>query len=246
MAYVIVWENNTFGQAIKGQSWPGHVSMSVTDYLKEKDDHHEYVSWCPSKQVTRVRNAYVPAMNLFGNASPAHVATETESVSVRSKGGAGKSRAVLGTSIVEDIIYEGFLPDHVIHLPTTLDQERQMRNEWSLIAQYAQYSRTRTSLFSAPKEVTASYREFRKNAATVVSRVLHAGGFHARKWAVDSNWAWTPADVAKLARKAGGTNITWTAFLSVLNTGGITPADFDWVTQARSRRCCTTGVPCRF
>src|SRR5262249_37260212 len=79
---------------------------------------------------------------------------------------------------------------------------------------------------------------------------LHAGGFHAQKWAVDCNWVWTPSDVLKLAEGIGGTRMTWKDFLKVLKTSGIGSGDFvnrhgTHVTQARDATYCSTGADTR-
>jgi hypothetical protein len=92
----------------------------------------------------------------------------------------------------------------------------------------------------------SSYRTLRKNCSTIVSRVLHAGGYHARKWSEDSNWVWSPADVARLARRAGGENMTWDDFLLCLGVSRISPIDWGFDVEARSGRYYTTGAPCRF
>jgi hypothetical protein len=48
----------------------------------------------------------------------------------------------------------------------------------------------------------ASYAVFRKSCSTIVSRVLHAGGFCAKKWVEDNNWVWAPSDIRRRALSA--------------------------------------------
>jgi hypothetical protein len=137
-------------------------------------------------------------------------------------------------SLLSDINSEEYLPDHVICMKSTDAQEGMMRAEWR-------------SVFL--KEGGSSYKNLHKNCSTIVSRVLHAGGFHARKWSVESNWVWTPSDVAKLARAAGGKHMTWEQFLGVLKYSDITwdqMIDSDTnmrIERARSGVYCSTGVP---
>jgi hypothetical protein len=81
--------------------------------------------------------------------------------------------------------------------------------------------------------------------------VLHAAGFHAKKWAVDTNFAWSPADVRALAVAAGGKMLKWTEFLDVLKQSFIKADAFKGETglvidYARSGRFCSTGAKCKY
>jgi hypothetical protein len=133
-------------------------------------------------------------------------------------------------TIIDDIGSEGYLPDHVIFMNSSDDSEANMKAEWRTV-------------FNKPGG--ASYKNLRKNCSTIVSRVLHAGGFHAKKWAVDCNFVWTPADVRKLAEGAGGGRMTWAQFLDVLQSNGIAEGDLP-EDEARSGIYCSTGAPCRY
>ncbi len=131
----------------------------------------------------------------------------------------------------QDIEDEKYLPDHVLELKTSEGQEREMLAEWKVIS----------NTFS---ENEVKYHALRQNCSTIVSRVLHAGGFHGFKWSVDTKWAWTPADVRKMLR-GQGRYMKWTEFLEVLEKSGIEESDLP-TKQARSGRLCTTGAECRF
>jgi hypothetical protein len=133
-------------------------------------------------------------------------------------------------TIIEDVNSEGYLPDHVIKLDSTGTQEANMKAAWLTVAH---------------KKGGSSYKNLRKNCSTIVSRVLHAGGYYAKKWAIDTNFAWSPADVRRLADAAGGTHMTWVDFLEVLKKSNITAKDFP-TTNARSGVYCSTGAPCDY
>ena len=129
-------------------------------------------------------------------------------------------------SICADVLTEGYLPDHIIRLATNNEQEQLMRAEWSSVWM---------------KKGGASYKPFRKNFSTIVARVLHAGGYFRHRWALDMTYAWTPADIAKLAVDEGGERMKWSDLLSVLRNSSITEDDFvnregNSVRQARSTR----------
>ena len=136
----------------------------------------------------------------------------------------------------KDIRLEGYLPDHVICLESDTDREARM------VAAYKEIYQKRG----------ASYKYLRKNCSTIVSRVLHAGGYYAKKWAMNCNFVWTPADIRKLAIGAGGSFMQWDDVLAVLANSRIAPTDLksgmpmQQVTMARSGAYCTTGAPCRF
>lgn len=216
-SYVIIWENNTFGHMkVKGHVWSGHTALNIgTTFAKTTevaDNDNSYVSWWPVRGV----DFKVPAMikNVFQKAKTGRVRH----------------------TFTDDLVFEEYLPDHVIRLDTSAEQENDMRAAWRAVFL---------------KDGGSTYKSLRKNCSTIVSRVLHAGGFYAKKWAVDCNFAWSPADIRKLALAAGGEAMQWPAFLEVLAENDIRPADFknfegDSIYQARSGRYCTTGAPCKY
>jgi hypothetical protein len=131
-------------------------------------------------------------------------------------------------TLAHDILDEGYLMDHVIKLDTDAGVEARMQAEWNAI-------RTKKK---------ASYGAFRKNCSTIVSRVLHAGGLHAFKWAEDNNWVWAPSDVRRLALRAGGTLMKWRDFRDkVLSSSGLSSGEWNYINHARSGRFCTCGAP---
>lgn len=139
-------------------------------------------------------------------------------------------------SLARDITWETYLPDHVIALTSDTGRENQMAAAW------AEMRRLRTGQ-------SAEYKSLRQNCSTMVSRVLHEGGYNASKWALNWNVFWTPADVRELAVSAGGIYLTWARFRNRLVQAGQNRAIQDiaatGVTHARSGAFCSIGVPCR-
>lgn len=212
-SYVILWENNTVGhKAVSGKTWSGHAAMNIGDVfpMPNKRSHKSYVSWWPQgKQKFTV-------FGIIGKAlTPKALARE------------GLSQQFF----LQDIEDESYLPDHVIRLKTSPEQEKEMLAEWKTIS----------STFA---ENPTKYHALRQNCSTILSRVLHKGGYHGFKWSVDNNWTWTPADIRKLLR-GQGSYMQWLDFLRVLANNGINESDLP-IKQARSGRLCTTGAPCKY
>jgi hypothetical protein len=209
-SYVIIWENNTFGhQKVNGHTWPGHAAMNIGEHFHNSGDppaQNSYVSWWPTGGtgfgVKDVIKAFVK--DIF-------------------KPQEGR----MHLTFYGDVNYERYLPDHIIRLESTEQNEDRMRAAWKAVL-----------------DKDSSYKSLRKNCSTIVSRVLHAGGYYARKWALDCNFAWTPADVKKVALRAGGDLMRWADFLEVIKDSGIIPNG--WPTRARSGRMCSTGAPVQF
>ncbi|MBM3979883.1 MAG: hypothetical protein FJ304_06295 [Planctomycetes bacterium] len=130
----------------------------------------------------------------------------------------------------EDVDAEGYLPDHFIKLDTTDEQEKKMKAEW---------------LSVLTKKGGSTYKNLRKNCSMICSRVLHAGGFYAKKWAVDNNFACSPGDIRALACCSGGKLMKWTDVMDVLKKSGITAANLS-AKEARSGVFCSTDAPCNY
>jgi hypothetical protein len=212
-SYVFVWENNTFGhEKVFGYNWPGHATMNISDQFYEPDvpvGQLSYVSWWPGPEGAK--------FSVFG--------------ALFGKNSKGENKL----SLISDVRAEGYLPDHVIEMASTPEQEDRMRAEWKAVLL---------------KEGGSSYRSLRKNCSTICSRVLHAGGFYARKWAVDNNFTWSPADIRRLAVAAGGRMLLWDEFLvilkekSFLDATVFTRQNGTVIDHARSGVYCSTGVEC--
>lgn len=205
-SFVIIWENNTVGhQKVKGRTWIGHAAMNIGSQFGT--------------------GRYGPDANYVSWWSAIEYSNST-------KKDLEKGRP--HPSFLADIDAEHYLPDHIIRLDSTAEQELAMRAAWQEIH----------------SKQGASFKMLKKNCSTIASRVLHAGRFYARKWALDCNFVWTPADIRKLAVAAGGTLMQWDDFLAVLAESQITPdrltSDGQTITHARSGRFCTTGAPCQF
>src|SRR5262249_7377442 len=141
-----------------------------------------------------------------------------------------RSRSRANYSIADDINAEGYLPDWVIKLDTDANEERNMLAEWATVR-------------DKPK---GTYGAFKKNCSTIVSRVLHAGGFYAKKWAVNCNWVWTPGDVRRLALKVGGQQLTWAKFEPILTAAGITPSMYRFKDYTRDGAYNNIGTASKF
>jgi hypothetical protein len=212
-SYVLVWENNTFGHSkVFGYTWPGHAAMNIGNEFWGPDvlmGQLSYVSWWPGPGGAK--------FSVFG--------------ALFGKNEKGNNHP----SLITDVRAEGYLPDHVIEMASTPEQEDRMRAEWKAVL---------------IKEGGSSYRTLRKNCSTICSRVLHAGGFYARKWAVDNNFTWSPADIRRLAVAAGGRMLKWAEFLDVLKDPSfLSEQDFtrqngQVIDHARSGVYCSTGVDC--
>lgn len=210
-SYVIVWENNTPGHSrVPGRSWPGHSSVHIGDGFWDKPSSMaamNYVSFWPKEDADFSLKGIVKAK---------------------------PQAADLNMTVMDDVDSEqGYLPDHIIRLPSGEEAENKMKAEFANIIR---------SNNGKPE-----YKMLRQNCSTVVSRVLHAGGFYAEKWAINNNVVWTPSDVQRLAASIpGGQNVKWTDFVAMIKreTGDDNP--FGTNTLARSGCYCTTGAPVEF
>src|ERR1700722_1471278 len=127
-----------------------------------------------------------------------------------------------------DVIAEKYLPDHIIRLPSTPDQVREMQGKWNSI-------RTKEN---------AHYRFLFKNCSTIVARVLRAGGYSANLWR-DHSMLWTPNKIKEFALGAGGKLMKWSEFWAELEKAGVTYNDFGNLKVARDKRFCSTGATCK-
>jgi hypothetical protein len=212
-SYVILWENNTVGhKAVSGKTWSGHAAMNIGEIfpMPNKRSQKSYVSWWPSSS---------QKFSLFG------IIGKVLTPRLLAKEGMAEQ------FFLDDIENEKYLPDHVIRLKTTQEQERAMLGEWN-------------SISSTFTENPTKYHALRQNCSTILSRVLHMAGYHGFKWSVENNWAWSPADIRKLLR-GQGSYMQWPDFLQVLANSGIKESDLP-IRYARSGRLCTTGAPCKF
>jgi hypothetical protein len=220
--YVIVWEQNMYGQKkTSGHTWPGHSSMNIGDKFDSP-----FVA--PTTGDTGA--AFADYLGALGNNYVSYwpfVAGASFGVSdVFGTRPAGDVKR----SIADDIKAEGFLPDSVIRLDSSKQREQNMLAEWNAI-------RTK---------VGKSYGAFKKNCSTIVSRVLHAGGFYSKKWAVDCNWVWAPGDVRRLALDAGGKRMRWSNVASLLTASGIKPENYRSLDYTRDAAYGNIGVPSKF
>ncbi len=145
------------------------------------------------------------------------------------KGGGVTAKASPKTNFCLDVMAERYLPDHIIRLPSDPGKVTKMQAAWNEIR----------------GKDDAHYRFLYKNCSTIVARVLRAGGFSASLWS-DHSLVWTPNKVKKFADGAGGTRLTWAALLAELKGVGVTETDLGGIRQARDRRFCTSGAPCKF
>jgi len=217
---VFVWENNTAGHCkVQGKTWSGHASMNIGDDfsgLKNGNIQGTYVSWWPKKRAKFEVGEVIKAAFKF------------------------KKKGTTNLDFVLDCHSEGFLPDHIISIPTTGGQEERMMSAWMQV-------------YHVNEE---KYSNLRNNCSTIVSRVLHAAGIGAEKWSENHHSFWTPACIRILARSAKGTFLSWKKFNELQKeTSGADFARYVYdpqgrglvhVDEARSGYYCSTGVPCKF
>jgi hypothetical protein len=224
-SYVFVWEQNMYLQKeIGGREWPGHSSMNI-------GDHFDSGSFTPTPgqswdETMAARDAWLKTLSRnYVSYWPATAGATFGAADVFGK----RSRSTTKFSVADDIKAEGYLPDWVIELDTDANEERAMLAEWATIR-------------DKPK---STYGAFKKNCSTIVSRVLQAGGFYAKKWAVNCNWVWAPGDVRRLALKVGGQPLTWAQFAPVL-TAGIPPSAYGFKDFSRDAAYNNVGAPSKF
>lgn len=229
VSFVFVWENNLGTHTkIRGHTWPGHASINIGTAFDEPRKNYETANDNGILETPIARN-YVSWFPSQG--------ANFGFLDIFAKKQLGHAM----TSFVDDVASEAYFPDHVIALACTEDNINHMMAEWQTIRL---------------KPSGASYKSFRKNCSTIVSRVLHAGGFYAFKWAVDNNFVWTPADILKLALEAGGELMEWAEFLDIVDEDNFqaNPTFYPDLKDhngrridcARDRAICTTGAKCRF
>ena len=229
-SYVFVCEQNMYGQnkagGAAGRTWPGHSSMNIGDHFDgaqtftptpalATDAAIAELDTWRKNNLTRNYVSYWPA-----TAGATFGAADVF-------GKRDHSRAVF--SVAEDISQEGYLPDWIIKLNSGAGKENDMLGEWATIRD----------------KPNSTYGAFKKNCSTIVSRVLHAGGYHAKKWAVDCNWVWAPGDVRRLALKVGGQPLTWAQFEPLLTAAGIPPSKYGFKDYTRDAAYGNIGVPAK-
>jgi hypothetical protein len=195
MSYVLIWENNMLPGGRRGQtgghSWVGHASMNIGDTFNPQslgfdDTWTNYVSWIPY--------------------------TSDDVKEKRVLGYAAKSAGGSNGNFLQDLYYETYWPDHVIHIPDTGD----------LLAAEAKWK----EVWAAKR---ASYKMATENCSDIVAKVMKAAGFSgsgAGGWWKQHNLVWTPNKVRKFALAAGGQYQTFSQFMSVLIPAGIKLSDF--------------------
>ncbi|VTR96205.1 Uncharacterized protein OS=Acidiphilium multivorum (strain DSM 11245 / JCM 8867 / AIU301) GN=ACMV_24800 PE=4 SV=1 [Gemmata massiliana] len=193
-SYVFVWEQNMYLQKeVSGREWPGHSSMNIGDTFDAAFVNN------PNSNVSQMDQFTAYTGGLTKNYVSYWPNTAAATFGVADVFGTRK-QSRCKRSVVEDLQAEGYLPDWVIKLNTNTNQETRMMSEWA-------------SIRDKPK---STYGAFKKNCSTIVSRVMHAGGLYAKKWAVNCNWVWAPGDVRQLALKVGGQPMTWANFVPLL------------------------------
>ena len=221
MTTVIIWENNMLAggrEAINPRTqkvvhWPGHASLLIDDvWVNRYDDSSAtYVSWWPGMKIAEAKNT---------------IGFRMESATAGMKVAMGKPK----TNFVGDMTSEGYLPDHIIRLKTTANQQRDMQAKWASIRE---------------KE-GAHYRALYKNCGTIVARVMRAGNISAGKTAFwyEHALVWTPNKVKDYAMAAGGAPVKWDALFAEMNAAGVTYSDWGGKKTGRDKRYSSCGVAC--
>jgi hypothetical protein len=224
-SYIFVWEQNMYLQKrISKHAWPGHASMNIGNHFDSK------VYSPPTDRTIDQMAAYKDYLDSLSHNYVSYWPNTAGATFGAADVFAKRSRAKNLRSVAEDIKMEQCLPDWVIKLDSDKAEEALMQSEWNTIREKAK----------------KTYGAFKKNCSTVVSRVLHAGGFYARKWAVDCNWVWTPGDVRRLALKVGGLEMTWAQFEPVLTAAGFPPSSYGFKDYARDAAYNRIGTPSKY
>ncbi len=196
--------------------------MQIGDDFTETidgNDSNQYVSWWPTEE--------------------ANFTVGTALKSIFEKRKVGKTTINFKT----DCVSEGYLPDHIIQLDTSTDQEDNMSAAWKAV-------------YLKPKHgvvVGSTFSNLRKNCSTIVSRVIHAANLYSLKWSENHHSFWTPAKIYKLALSVRGTLMTWDEFndIQTATSGsdlaeGIVGNKGKLINKARSGAYCTLGLPCEY
>ena len=226
-SYVFVWEQNMYGQKeVGGRTWPGHSSIYI-------GDHFDPGTFTPTNQdlasasAAATAAAYAAYQNTLSRNYVSYWAPALGATFGVADVFGKRGIATTKQSVADDIKIETYLPDWVIKLDTDTAKENKMLAEWATIRD----------------KPNGTYGAFKKNCSTIVSRVLHAGGYHAKKWAVDCNWVWAPGDVRRLALKVGGQPLTWAKFEPILTAAGIPPSKYGFKDYTRDAAYGNVGVP---
>jgi hypothetical protein len=227
-SFIFVWEQNMYLQKeIAGHEWPGHSSMNIGNHFDGAQTFTPTRGLSPAAGLAELDTWR--KNNLTRNYVSYWPATRGATfglADILGKRDAGKPKY----SIADDINAEGYLPDWVIKLNTDATKEQDMLAEWATIRD----------------KPNSTYGAFKKNCSTIVSRVLHAGGFYAKKWAVNCNWVWAPGDVRRLALKVGGVPLKWSDFASILAAAGIPPSKYLSRDYTRDAAYSNIGVPSKY
>jgi len=166
-------------------------------------------------------------------------------IPVKPGGGRSHSGKVLADpnlNILQDLTFEGYAPDHVIQIPTTLNQETKMMEEWRAIRHKRK--------FPGQVDPAPSYDLKRKNCATVVQRVLKSAELgwasNPLKWNIDRRHRnWTPLDVRDLALGySGARKIAWFDWVNMQQLDDLQKTVLYFL-QRRHARHGSSGAPAR-
>lgn len=233
MTFVMIWNNNMVSSKLarfdnaRTHEFPGHAALQITDMFDKiwhrADDGSwdltedvEYVSWIPSSDES-------------------HRARKRED----EYGATHYDAGMMNESFFADLGYEGYAPDHIIHIPSDRFQENRMKAK-------------RLEVISKPGG--ASYRFNVKNCSDIASRILKAG-FSGRKSILSSFFyrkkiIWTPLEVKRLAlHLPGARTVKWRPFLVRLMAGrkfDMTTCDHLKAFQRRSNTRGSSNAPARF
>ncbi|NOJ92160.1 hypothetical protein HMI51_04270 [Corallococcus coralloides] len=167
----------------------------------------------------------------------------------------GHDQADPKLNVLQDLVAEGYAPDHIIRIPSNGIQEPAMRAAWDEIRNKAvvwgNVAINGANVAYRQNNSGASYRFLVKNCSVIVQRVLKAANFRSSNWDfVRMHSAiWTPLNVKRMALCfTGAHTITWANFVGELRIANtLTQLEHDTLVnfQRRHDRHGSSGAPAR-
>jgi len=180
----------------RGHKWAGHASLSITD---------QFASAYEENNSAHNFVSWIPS----------------DDTSHR-----GKDQGLANENIFNDLIYEGYAPDHIIRLDIKPSDENLMKTEWTKIkskkATYTSEENDKGEMVEYLDEDSGpSFRLYRKNCSVIVQRVIKAANLPWKNKEIIARKSiiWTPLNVKRLVNSIiGAENILWSQFVDELKS----------------------------